>query len=198
MTRWSSSRLKTSEIAFRVCVARCYRAPRCVRASLAQNPTRHPGCILASCSVVQYGHEDDIDGPLFRAATSLQHNSKASQPRRAMDPDAINWVVRKHAGTIGLARGYSAHSMRATFITTALENGRRACAALSIPIPNQADLPISYNIAPLTCFWGKIPRGFLFMPPVPGEHLTWLAPSVERKELQVPEKHLSVSSRSRV
>jgi integrase/recombinase XerD len=94
-----------------------------VRAALAQNPTRHPGCILALCSVVQYGHEDDIDGPLFRAATSLQLNSKASQPCRAMDPDAINWVVRKHAGTIGLARGYSAHSMRATFITTALENG---------------------------------------------------------------------------
>jgi integrase/recombinase XerD len=43
--------------------------------------------------------------------------------RRAMDPDAIDRVVRKHAGTIGLARGYSAHSMRATFITTALENG---------------------------------------------------------------------------
>jgi site-specific recombinase XerD len=40
-----------------------------------------------------------------------------------MDPDAIDRVLRKYAAAIGLARGYSAHSMRATFITTALENG---------------------------------------------------------------------------
>ncbi len=40
-----------------------------------------------------------------------------------MDPDAIDRVLRKHATAIGLGRGYSAHSMRATFITTALENG---------------------------------------------------------------------------
>ena len=40
-----------------------------------------------------------------------------------MDPDAIDRVVRKYAGALGLDRGYSAHSMRATFITTALENG---------------------------------------------------------------------------
>jgi integrase/recombinase XerD len=35
-------------------------------------------------------------------------------------------VVRKYAGALGLDRGYSAHSMRATFITTALENGATA------------------------------------------------------------------------
>jgi integrase/recombinase XerD len=40
-----------------------------------------------------------------------------------MDPDAIDRTVRKYAGAVGLDRGYSAHSMRATFITTALENG---------------------------------------------------------------------------
>ena len=34
-----------------------------------------------------------------------------------------NRVVRKYASALGLDRGYSAHSMRATFITTALENG---------------------------------------------------------------------------
>ena len=32
-------------------------------------------------------------------------------------------MLRKYAKQIGLARGSSAHSMRATFITTALENG---------------------------------------------------------------------------
>jgi integrase/recombinase XerD len=40
-----------------------------------------------------------------------------------MHPDAIDRVLRKYAKAIGLDRGYSAHSMRATFITTALENG---------------------------------------------------------------------------
>ena len=35
------------------------------------------------------------------------------------DPDAIDRVLRKHATAIGLGRGFSAHSMRATFITTA-------------------------------------------------------------------------------
>jgi hypothetical protein len=40
-----------------------------------------------------------------------------------MDPGAIDRVLRKHAKAIDLSRRYSAHSMRATFITTALENG---------------------------------------------------------------------------
>lgn len=66
------------------------------------------------------GHSGDLDGPLFRP---LSHNRKRQETRRAMHPDAIDRVLRKHAGALGLDRGYSAHSMRATFITTALENG---------------------------------------------------------------------------
>jgi integrase/recombinase XerD len=66
------------------------------------------------------GHGADIDGPLFRP---LRHNGKRQNERRRMDPDAIDRLVRKYAGELGLDRGYSAHSMRATFITTALENG---------------------------------------------------------------------------
>jgi integrase/recombinase XerD len=66
------------------------------------------------------GHGADIDGPLFRP---LRRNGKRQEERRSMDPDAIDRVVRKYAGALKLDRGYSAHSMRATFITTALENG---------------------------------------------------------------------------
>jgi integrase/recombinase XerD len=66
------------------------------------------------------GHGGDVDGPLFRP---LKHNGKRREERRGMDPDAIDRVVRKYATALGLDRGYSAHSMRATFITTALENG---------------------------------------------------------------------------
>jgi integrase/recombinase XerD len=66
------------------------------------------------------GHGADLDGPLFRP---LRHNGRQREERRRMDPDAIDRVVRKYAADLGLDRGYSAHSMRATFITTALENG---------------------------------------------------------------------------
>ena len=65
-------------------------------------------------------HGGDLDGPMFRP---LRRNRKNQESRRAMNPDAIDRVVRKFAAKIGLERGYSAHSMRATFITTALENG---------------------------------------------------------------------------
>ncbi len=66
------------------------------------------------------GHAEDMSGPLFRP---LKHNGKQQEARRAMDPDSIDRMVRKYAKGLGLDRGYSAHSMRATFITTALENG---------------------------------------------------------------------------
>lgn len=66
------------------------------------------------------GHAGDSEGPLFRP---LKHNGKQREERRRMDPDAIDRLVRKYAAQLGLDRGYSAHSMRATFITTALENG---------------------------------------------------------------------------
>jgi integrase/recombinase XerD len=66
------------------------------------------------------GHGDDMDGPMFRP---LRPNGKRRHERRPMDPDAIDRVVGKFAAVVGLDRGYSAHSMRATFITTALENG---------------------------------------------------------------------------
>ena len=53
----------------------------------------------------------------------LSHNRKCQESRRHMDPEAIDRVLRKHAKAIGIGRGYSAHSMRATFVTTTLENG---------------------------------------------------------------------------
>jgi len=66
------------------------------------------------------GHGSDHGGPLFRP---LRGNAKPYDPAGRLDPDAIDRMVRKYAAAIGLARGYSAHSMRATFITTALDNG---------------------------------------------------------------------------
>ena len=43
--------------------------------------------------------------------------------RRHMDPDAVDRGLKKYAElALGGSDGYSAHSMRATFATTALEN----------------------------------------------------------------------------
>jgi integrase/recombinase XerD len=66
------------------------------------------------------GHSNDIEGPLFRP---VRDNRKGLAARRPLHPDVIDRTLRKYARHIGLDRGYSAHSMRATFITTALDNG---------------------------------------------------------------------------
>ncbi|MGA2501272.1 MAG: tyrosine-type recombinase/integrase [Tepidisphaeraceae bacterium] len=66
------------------------------------------------------GHNDDLDGPLFRP---VRNNQRCRDLRRPLHPDAVDRVLRKYAALAGLDRGYSAHSMRATFITTALSNG---------------------------------------------------------------------------
>ncbi len=66
------------------------------------------------------GHDDDVDGPLFRPVRS---NRKGQDLRRHLDPWVIDYILRKYARGIGLARGYSSHSMRTTFITTTLDNG---------------------------------------------------------------------------
>jgi site-specific recombinase XerD len=43
--------------------------------------------------------------------------------RRTLHPDAIDRILRKYAKrALGVTTGYSAHSMRTTFATTALEN----------------------------------------------------------------------------
>ena len=67
------------------------------------------------------GHGQDFEGPLFRPVKS---NSTELPERRFLNADVIDWILRKYAKkALGVDRGYSAHSMRATFITTALENG---------------------------------------------------------------------------
>jgi integrase/recombinase XerD len=66
------------------------------------------------------GHHTDHDGPMFRP---LRGNAAPYDPRGQIAPNTVDQVVRKYVATISLTRGYSAHSMRATFITTALENG---------------------------------------------------------------------------
>jgi len=66
------------------------------------------------------GHGDQLDAPLFRP---LRGNANPHDATGRMHPGTIDRMVRKYAAKIGLGPGYSAHSMRATFITTALENG---------------------------------------------------------------------------
>ena len=70
------------------------------------------------------GHSDDFDGPLFRpVAADTPRKPPLTEPRRHLHAEAIDRILRKYAALAGLDRGYSAHSMRATFITTALDKG---------------------------------------------------------------------------
>ncbi len=66
------------------------------------------------------GHRDDRDGPLFRP---LRRNQNRADLAGHIDPVTVDRILRRYARAAGLDRGYSAHSMRATFITTALNNG---------------------------------------------------------------------------
>ena len=68
------------------------------------------------------GHGDDMEGPLFRPIRTNWKKPEADL-RRFLDPDMIDRIVRKYVKeALGHTRGFSAHSCRATFATTALEN----------------------------------------------------------------------------
>jgi site-specific recombinase XerD len=66
------------------------------------------------------GHQGNLDGPLLRP---LQANGRANDGRRHLSPDMVDRVLKKYSQRTGLPSGLSAHSMRATFTTTALQNG---------------------------------------------------------------------------
>jgi integrase len=84
------------------------------RDALAINPQTTERLCLETA-----GHDGDVDGPLFRP---LKHNGKRARNAAAWTPMLSIASSGKYARDLGLDRGYSAHSMRATFITTALEN----------------------------------------------------------------------------
>jgi len=66
------------------------------------------------------GHGTDLDGPLLRPTRS---NGRSNDGRRRMSADMVDRVLKKYCRQVDLPLGFSAHSMRATFITTALQNG---------------------------------------------------------------------------
>jgi site-specific recombinase XerD len=54
------------------------------------------------------------------------HACRDPQPlRRQLYLERVHWVLQKYVKQLGLGHGDSAHAMRATFITTALENGAK-------------------------------------------------------------------------
>lgn len=66
------------------------------------------------------GHAHDFDGPLFRPVGGPK---SVGDGRRALHPDTLYHLLRKYVRRLGIGRGFSPHSMRATFITRALDNG---------------------------------------------------------------------------
>jgi integrase len=65
-------------------------------------------------------HGEDQAGPLFRP---LRGNGATGEPRRHLHPKQIDRILKRYTRAIGIFGRYSAHSMRASFITTALANG---------------------------------------------------------------------------
>ncbi|MEM4658308.1 MAG: tyrosine-type recombinase/integrase [Candidatus Methanosuratincola sp.] len=72
------------------------------------------------CYLEASGRTGNGDEPLFLPVGKSWRNQNE---RRHISPDTVDRILRKYARQIGLLRGFSAHSMRATFITRALENG---------------------------------------------------------------------------
>ena len=67
------------------------------------------------------GHGADTDGPLFRAVRTSWRNPAED---RFLSADLIGRMVGKYMKqALGIERGFSAHSCRATFATNALEKG---------------------------------------------------------------------------
>ena len=67
------------------------------------------------------GHAEDLEGPLFRP---VRGNQRQENPRRQLAPERIDALLRKYVRkALGIRSGFRAHSMRATFITVALEKG---------------------------------------------------------------------------
>lgn len=70
------------------------------------------------------GHGEDAEGPLFRPVKGRSRKAPSAGLRRHLNPDLIDKLVRKYTKlAIGVERGFSAHSCRATFGTTALLQG---------------------------------------------------------------------------
>lgn len=63
------------------------------------------------------GHGADEHGPLFRPIL------RSLSVRRSLGADQVGEVLRRYLKRLRIRGRYSAHSMRATFITRALENG---------------------------------------------------------------------------
>lgn len=66
------------------------------------------------------GHGEDLDGPLFRP---IGRGARGRSLRRHLAPGMVNVILKRYVALVVIAGHYSAHSMRATFITRALENG---------------------------------------------------------------------------
>jgi integrase len=70
--------------------------------------------------LTEAGHGQELDEPMFR---SVRGNGFSTHPGRQLHSDSVNRILKKYSRQLNQPTGFSAHSMRATFITTALDNG---------------------------------------------------------------------------
>ena len=81
----------------------------------------HPACENRIRTYLEdSGHENESKSPLFLPVRSNQN----AQGDRPLHPSSINRLLERAERAVGIdPRNYSPHSLRATFITTALKNG---------------------------------------------------------------------------
>ena len=88
------------------------------REGVAINPMTHQ---RIKAYLEQCAHKDDLSSPLFLPLVRNAYKKDSSD--LSLTPKTVDRILKKYAKQLGLTHGWSAHSMRATFITTALENG---------------------------------------------------------------------------
>jgi integrase/recombinase XerD len=66
------------------------------------------------------GHSTQPHSPLFRG---VPKERRGSCQNKHLHPETVDRILKKYCRLAGLDSGYTAHSMRATFVTTALNNG---------------------------------------------------------------------------
>lgn len=80
----------------------------------------HPAAAAAIAAYLEVaGHRDDKEAPLFQP---VSNNTRGAG--RPITPDGVYRILVKYAGMVGIdVDGFGPHSLRATAITNALENG---------------------------------------------------------------------------
>jgi len=76
------------------------------------------------------GHAGDSDAPLFRL---VRRSSRRRNGAASLRPSMVDQIVRKYCTRLGLGRGYAALSLRATYLSPAMQEMRGRNDSVRVP-----------------------------------------------------------------